>query len=165
MLPKYVEVILIIVGSTDQQSFSSFKFGFLNIFLAKTCCVVCHSSCFFYSATNMTRKNVQTPWSIRLLRWFEFRESENFCGTNSKVIVMTLCQNPWDGLSQPFLINDQKYNFLFYLFVIPHFWNMQHKIQWTLFNVVIGQAMGTRSYTISRVYINLSRLKNSKLHR
>ena len=35
---------------------------------------------------------------------------------------------------------------------------MQHNIQWTLFNTVIRQAMGTRSYTISCVYINISRL-------
>ena len=37
---------------------------------------------------------------------------------------------------------------------------MQHNIQWTLFNTVIRQAMGTRSYTISCVYINMSRLKD-----
>ena len=36
---------------------------------------------------------------------------------------------------------------------------MQHNIQCTLFNIVIGQAMDTLSYTISRVYISLSRLK------
>ena len=38
---------------------SSFKLGFLNIFHAKTCCVVCRSYCLSYSATNMARKNVQ----------------------------------------------------------------------------------------------------------
>ena len=34
----------------------------------------------------------------------------SFRGTNNKVIVTTLCQNPWDSLSQLFLINDQEYN-------------------------------------------------------
>ena len=32
VLPTYVEIILIIVGSTDQESFQKLQFGFLNIF-------------------------------------------------------------------------------------------------------------------------------------
>ena len=32
---------------------------FRTFFRNKTCCVVCHSYCFCYSATNMARTNVQ----------------------------------------------------------------------------------------------------------
>ena len=39
-----------------EHHLSSFKCGFLNIFRAKTCCVVCHAYCFGYGGTNMAQK-------------------------------------------------------------------------------------------------------------
>ena len=42
-----------------EHHLSSFKCGFLNIFCAKTCCVVCHAYCFCYGGTNMAWKNVR----------------------------------------------------------------------------------------------------------
>ena len=55
---------------------SSFKCGFLNIFRAKTCWVVCNAYCFCYVRTNMVQRNVwKKPHSIRLLRWFKFSQS------------------------------------------------------------------------------------------
>ena len=51
---------------------SSFELGFLNIFRVKTCCVVCYSYCFCYSATKMARRNVQKK-HVR----FDFSQSEN----------------------------------------------------------------------------------------
>ena len=50
---------------------------FWTLFRTKTCCVVCHSYCFCYSAINMARKMPKKPSSIRLLRWFDFSQSEN----------------------------------------------------------------------------------------
>ena len=47
---------------------------FWTFFRAKTCCLVCHSYCVCYSATNMARKK---PRSIQLLRWFDISQSEN----------------------------------------------------------------------------------------
>ena len=41
-----------------EHHLSSFKYGFLNILRAKTCCVVCHAYCFCYDGTNMAQKNV-----------------------------------------------------------------------------------------------------------
>ena len=59
-----------------EHHLSSFKCGFLNIFRAKTCCVVCHAYCFCYCGTNMARKNVwKEPHSIRLLRWCNISQS------------------------------------------------------------------------------------------
>ena len=56
--------------------------------------------------------------TFEMIRIYAIRKQEkqpknlwrSFRGTNNKVIVTTLFQNPWDGLSQLFLINDQKYN-------------------------------------------------------
>ena len=50
---------------------------FWTFLRAKTCCVVCHSYCFCYSATNMARKMSKKLCSIRLLRWSDFSQSEN----------------------------------------------------------------------------------------
>ena len=48
---------MLLVPRTEHH-LSSLKCGFLNIFCAKTCCVVCHAYCFCYGGTNMARKNV-----------------------------------------------------------------------------------------------------------
>ena len=48
---------VLVVPMTEHHR-SSFKCRFLNIFCAKTCCVVCHAYCFCYGRTNMARKNV-----------------------------------------------------------------------------------------------------------
>ena len=61
-------VLLNLLVPRIKNHLSSFELGFLNIFGAKTCCVVCNSYCFCCSATNMARKNVQKTFSIRLLR-------------------------------------------------------------------------------------------------
>ena len=61
---------------------SSFELDFLNIFCAKTCCVVLSPYCFCYSATNKAQKMSTKPRSIRLLRWFDFSQSEN--GKNNR---------------------------------------------------------------------------------
>ena len=58
-----------------EHHLSSFKCGFLNIFRARTCCVVCHAYCFCYVRTKMARKNVWKSPFIRLLRWFNFSQS------------------------------------------------------------------------------------------
>ena len=44
--------------SWTENHLSSFKCGFLKIFRAKTCCVVCQAYCFCYGGTKMARKNV-----------------------------------------------------------------------------------------------------------
>ena len=65
-----------------ENHLSSFKCGFLNIFRAKTYCVVCHAYCFCYDGTNIARKSVRklhfNVWNlhfIRLLRWFNLSQS------------------------------------------------------------------------------------------
>ena len=50
---------------------------FWTFFRAKICSVVCHAYCFCWGGTNMARKNVWKPHSIRLLRWFNFSQSRS----------------------------------------------------------------------------------------
>ena len=50
---------------------------FWIFFCAKTCCIVCHAYCFCYGGTNMARKISEKPHSNRLLRWFNFSQSES----------------------------------------------------------------------------------------
>ena len=70
---------------------SGFEFGFLNIFSHQNFCVVCHSYCFYYSATIMAQKMSKKPRSIRLLRWFDFSQPEN-----RKTIEKPLKGLPWN---------------------------------------------------------------------
>ena len=88
--PPYVSQSNLLVPRIKNH-LSSFKLGFLNIFRAKTCCVVCHSYCFCYSATNMARKMSKKPRSIRLLRRFDFSQAEN-----RKTIEKPLKELPWN---------------------------------------------------------------------
>ena len=59
---------------------SSFELGFLNIFRAKTCCVVYHSYCFCYRTANMARKNVRKATfdsTSEMIRLQPIRKQEN----------------------------------------------------------------------------------------
>ena len=72
---------------------------FWTFFRAKTCCVACHVYCFYYGGTNMARKDVWKPHSIRLLRWFNFSQSGS-----RKTIEKPLKEFPWN----------QQWRFLFW---------------------------------------------------
>ena len=86
--------------TSAEHHFSSFKCGFLNIFRAKTCCVVCHAYCVWYDGTN--KYGAKKPHSIRLLRWFNLSQSGsrktiekplNFDGANN--VAISGCYFQW----------------------------------------------------------------------
>ena len=45
-----------------ENHLSSFKYGFLNIFRAKPCCVVCQAYCLCYGGTKAARNNEHPHW-------------------------------------------------------------------------------------------------------
>ena len=102
------------------RSFRSFSLVFWTFFRAKMCCVVCHSYCFCYSATDRARKNVWNTMFDWTLRWFDFRQSENrknnrktFEGSSMEPTTRRLWRSSakihgMDVVSS--LINNQKYN-------------------------------------------------------
>ena len=77
----WISIELLSLVPQIKNHLSSFELGFLNIFRAKTCCVVVTRIVSVFTALQawhiyMVRKNVQKPRSIRLLGWFVFSQSE-----------------------------------------------------------------------------------------
>ena len=64
---------------------------FWTFFLAKTCCIVCQSSCFFTVQQIWREKMSRKPHSIRLLRWSTIANQKT-----GKTIEKPLKELPWN---------------------------------------------------------------------